>query len=246
MDDLIFRGIIIKQNNYGDAHRMLTIFTESNGIIKAVRYGIRGKKTSNAAAFQLLCYGDFKLRPSKGDIMTASEADIIDGFYPVSEDIVKLSLLSYLADITYALLGEANPDRRILSLFLNTVYAAAYRSEPYLKLKTVYELKLMCADGFMPQLGGCGVCGGEARYFSPDRGCMVCRSHRNAGDIKTSQGAAAIMKHIVTCPDKKMLAFSVKDEAYYSELSALTEKYVSAHADKEFASLGYFKAMLAM
>lgn len=246
MDDLVFRGIIIKQNNYGDAHRMLTIFTENDGIIKAVRYGVRGKKTSNAAAFQMLCYGDFRLRPSRGDIMTAASADIIDGFYPVSEDIVKLSLLSYLADITYALLGEANPDRRILSLFLNTVYAAAYRDEPYLKLKAVYELKLMCAGGFMPQLGRCGVCGGEAQYFSPGRGCMVCRAHRNAGDIKISDGAAAIMRHIVSCPDKKMLAFSVKDEEYYRELNAVTEKYVSTQADKEFASLGYFKAMLAM
>ena len=244
MDDLIFRGIIIKQSNYGDAHRMLTIFTESDGIIKAVRYGVRGKKTSNAAAFQLLCYGDFKLRPSRGDIMTASSADILDGFYPVSEDIVKLSLLSYLADITYVMLGEANPDRRILSLFLNTVYAAAYLKEPYLKLKTVYELKLMCAVGFMPRLGGCGVCGEKANYFSPDGGCMVCRAHRNADAVKISAAAAAIMRHIISCPDKKMLAFSVKDEAYYNELSTVTEKYVSAQADKEFASLSYFKAII--
>ena len=124
MDDSIYRGIIIRQNNYGDAHRMLSVFTKDSGIIKAVRYGVRGKKTSNAAAFQLFCYGDFKLRPSRGEIMTAVSADVLDGFYPVSEDIVKLSLLSYLADITYCLLGEGNPDNRILSMFLNTVYAA--------------------------------------------------------------------------------------------------------------------------
>lgn len=243
MDELVFRGIIIKQNNYGEAHRMLSIFTENDGIIKAVRYGVRGKKASNAAAFQMLCYGDFKLRPSKGDVMTAVSADIIDGFYPVSEDIVKLSLLTYFADITYALLGESNPDRRILSLFLNTAYAAAYRYEPYMKLKAVYELKLMCAGGYMPQLGACGICGEEAMYFSPNRGCMVCRAHRNAGDMKISPEAAALMNYIVGCPDKKMLSFSLKNEELYQELSAITEKYVSAQADKSFASLNYFKSM---
>ena len=134
MEDLVYRGIIIKQANYGDAHRMLWIFTETDGIIKAVRYGIRGKKTSNAAAFQLFSYGDFKLRPSRGEIMTAVSADVLDGFYPVSEDIKKLSLASYLADITYTLLGEANPDKRMLALFLNAVYAASNKEVDLLKL----------------------------------------------------------------------------------------------------------------
>ena len=243
MDELVLRGIIIKQSNYGEAHRMLSIFTENEGIIKAVRYGVRGKRASNAAAFQLLCYGDFKLRPSRGEIMTAVSADILDGFYPVSEDIVKLSLLTYLADITYTLLGESNPDSRILALFLNTVYAAAYRSEPYLKLKAVYELKLMCAGGFMPQLGGCGECGETAEYFSPDKGCTVCRAHHGARDMRISPEALSIMRHIANSPDKKMLAFSAKDEKYYEELSAITEKYVSVQADRDFASLDYFKLM---
>ena len=243
MDELVSRGIIIKQSNYGEAHRMLSIFTENEGIIKAVRYGVRGKKASNAAAFQLLCYGDFKLRPSRGEIMTAISADILDGFYPVSEDIVKLSLLTYLADITYALLGESNPDRRIMALFLNIAYAAAYRSEPYLKLKAVYELKLMCAGGFMPQLSGCAECGGSAEYFSPEKGSVVCRMHHGARDMRISPEALSIMRHIANSHDKKMLAFSAKDEKYYEELSAITEKYVSVQSDREFASHDYFKLM---
>lgn len=243
MDDLVFRGVIIKQSNYGEAHRLLSIFTENDGIIKAVRYGIRGKKTSNAAAFQMLCYGDFKLRPSRGDIMTAVSADIADGFYPVSEDIVKLSLLTYLADITYAMLGEGNPDKRILSLFLNTVYAAAYRDEPYLKLKAVYELKLMCAAGFMPQVGGCGICGAPAEYFSPSKGTVVCREHHSAEAMKMTPGAAALIRHIISVPDKRMLAFAARDEANYKELCHITERYVSVQADKDFKSLKYFYDM---
>ncbi len=246
MDELTARGIIIRQSNYGDAHRMLTVFTEGEGIIKVVRYGIHGKKTSNAAAFQLFCYGDFRLRPSRGGIMTAVSADIIDGFYPVSEDIVKLSLLSYLADITIGLLGESNPDKRILSLFLNTVYAAAYRNEPYLKLKAVYELKLMCAGGYMPSVGSCAVCGGKAQYFSPERGCTVCREHRGGNDSKLSQGASELMRYLTVCPDRKMLSFSVRDEAVFGELGAVTEKYISVQCDREYRSLDYFRTMYSM
>lgn len=244
MDEQVYRGIIIRQSNYGEAHRMLSIFTENDGIIKAVRYGVRGKKASNAAAFQVLSYGDFRLRPSGGGVMTALSADIIDGFYPVSEDIVKLSLLNYFADITYAMLGEANPDKRILSLFLNIVYAAAYRNEPLLKLKCVYELKLMCASGYMPNLGLCGECGAEAHFFSPGRGCMVCDKHKSREDIELSYSALSLMRYIVSCPDKKMLSFEAKNESIYDELGFVTQTYVIAQSGRIFSSLQYFRSML--
>lgn len=242
-DDLIYRGIILKQNNYGDAHRILTILTKDDGIIKAVRYGVKGKKASNAAAFQMMCYGDFKLRPARGEMMTAIGADIIDGFYPVSEDILKLSLLTYLADITYTVLGENNPDSHILSLFLNTVYAAAYRQENIIKIKSVYELKLMCAAGFMPYLGSRCECGEKVQFFSPERGRMVCAKCRKKGDIVLSSHVFSMMRYIVACDDKKMMSFSVEDKKLYDELSSVTEKYVSIQCDKEFDSLEYFKSM---
>lgn len=246
MDELVLRGIIIRQTNYGEAHRMLTIFTAESGIVKAVRYGVRGKKSSNAAAFQMLCYGDFKLRPAGGGIMTAVSADVIDGFYPVSEDIVKLSLLAYLSDITYRLLGEGNPDKRILSLFLNTVYAASYRNEPLMKLKAVYELKLMSAGGYMPNLSSCCVCGKDGLFFNCDKGELFCREHHNAGDKRVENDILQLMRYITHCEDKKMLSFTVSDEGVYNTLNEITEKYVSVHCDKTFSSLDYFKAMLEM
>ncbi len=240
MNELTYKGIIIRQANYGDAHRMLWIFTENEGIIKAVRYGIRGKKTSNAAAFQLFTYGEFKLRPSRGDIMTAVSADVLDGFYPLAEDIKKLALVSYLADITCNILGEANPDERVLSLFLNGVYAAAYREEEWKKLKTVYELKLMCLGGYMPSLNGCCECGASPTHFSVDKGAAVCRQHQKAGDIAIDSATLQLMNYICQCDIKKMLAFTVADEKTLDRLNTITEKYVSKQCDKEFGSLNYF------
>lgn len=244
-DELIYRGIILKQNSYGDAHRIITIFTGEAGILRAVRYGVKGKKTSNAAAFQTMCYGDFKLRPSHGELMTAVGADILDGFYPISEDILKLSLLTYLADITYAVLGENNPDRRILSLFLNTVYAASYKNENIEKLKSVYELKLMSAAGFMPDLSAyCDCAGtGQAIYFSPSRGKMVCGKCKQKGDFNLSPTILSMMKYVTRCEDKKMLLFSVENETLYNEFSTITEKYVSIHCERNFSSLEYFRSI---
>ena len=103
------RGIIIKQSDYGEGHRMLSIFTEEYGIIKAVSYGVKKSKSRAAASSQFLCYGDFELyRGDNKDIMTVNSIDTADGFYPVSEDIIKLSLCVYLADITYNIFSSAS------------------------------------------------------------------------------------------------------------------------------------------
>lgn len=240
MGDLVYRGIIIRQANYGDAHRMLWIYTESDGIVKAVRYGIRGKKTSNAAAFQLFSYADFKLRPSRGEIMTAVSAEVIDGFYAISEDIEKLACVTYLADITYNILGESNPDSNILSLFLNAVYAIAHRGENLIKVKTVYELKLMCLGGYMPQLRACDVCSNAPQLFSSEKGAVVCCEHMAAGDMPINDMTLALMRYIVGCECKKMLSFEVKDPLILEKMNKITEKYVSVQCDREFQSLKYF------
>lgn len=41
MAEIRARGIIIKQSDYGEGHRMLTVFTEEYGIVKAVSYGVK-------------------------------------------------------------------------------------------------------------------------------------------------------------------------------------------------------------
>lgn len=243
MEEITYSGIVLKQAEYGDAHRMLTILTKEAGIIKAVRYGIRGKKAANAAAFQTMCYARFKLQPGGGSIMTAKDAEVLDCFSPISEDIKKLALMVYLGDITYGILGSYNPDERIAALYLNTVYAAAYRNELPEKLKTVYEIKLMCAAGYMPQFNDCEVCGGKREFFNNDYGCFFCREHRKQYDKRISEEEISLMHHIAMLPDKKMLSFNIVNEKLYRSLGEITEYYVSAHAGRDFSSLKYYRSV---
>ena len=92
MAEIRARGIIIKQSDYGEGHRMLSIFTEEYGIIKAVSYGVKKAKSKAAASSQFLCYADFDLyKGANKDVMTVNSIDTIDGFYPLSEDIKTVS-----------------------------------------------------------------------------------------------------------------------------------------------------------
>ena len=245
MSRITTRGIIIRQNDYGEGHRMLSIFTAEYGIIKAVKYSAKSTKNRDSGASQFLCYGDFDLYLSNREISTVNSITAIDTFFPVAEDIKKLSLCNYLADLTYAILGMNNADERLLKVFLNCVYALAYKNEAIEKVKLVYELRLMSIGGYMPILNACGCTSNEIYGFDVDKGCVVCGACRGSGTLPLTPNTYRAMQYIITCDDKKILSFNGNDKLY-SELGKISEKYALTQLDKEFKSLDYYKIMLEM
>ncbi|MCI9085444.1 MAG: DNA repair protein RecO [Clostridia bacterium] len=246
MAEVRARGVIIKQSDYGEGHRMLTVFTEEYGIVKAVSYGVK-KTKSKSASSQFLCYGDFEFfKNTNKDIMTIKSIDTLDGFFPICEDIKKLALSVYLSDITYELLGMNNPDSRLLHVFLNSIYALAYKNEDVQKIKTVYELKLMCIGGYMPSIHSCASCGsGAVTAFDLLKGGMVCRQCGGKYLIKMDKTLFTALQYISECEDKKMLSFNAGADIL-NRLNTLTEQYISLQLDRNFPSLDYYKTMLDM
>lgn len=242
METIKTRSIIIKQTNYGEGHRMLTLFCEEHGIIKAVSYGAGRMKSSKAAATQFLCYGDFELYPMHGDLSRVNSITPKETFYPIHEDIEKLSLSVYLADLTCAALDMGNPDEQVLKLLLNILYAIAYKNTPALKAKAVYELRLCGYAGFYPVLDSCIFCGStEICGFSVSGGA-VCAGCMKKDSIGMIPDVLAGLRYIMTCPDKRVLSFEASD-AVIQGLSLIGEAYCKSCFEREFPSLEYFKSI---
>lgn len=244
MANVTERGIVIKRSDYGDNNCILKLFTRESGIISAVIYGIkRGKNNGKAASGQFLCYGDYELYFGKGNMASVDNVDIIDAFLAVSNDIAKLALSAYMAETVMTYLGENNPDERLYGIFLNCIYALAHRDDSIDKIKSVFELKLMCAEGLSPMLNRCACCGSnEIEAFDAEAGGMVCRSCMKGSSVKISAAVYKALYFLVYGEDKKMLSFSGND-ILLRELGKISESYLLKQSDREFKTLGYFKAM---
>lgn len=248
MGEIRARGIVIRRRDYGDNNALLSILTPDLGIVKAVIYGVKGgRNKSKAAAGEFLCYAEYSLFAGKGDMLTVNNAEIADAFLPIAQSLSKLSLCSYMADILWYVLGENNADERLFSLFMNCVYALAYRDDDIEKVKTVFEWKLMSAGGYMPVTDCCVKCGSveDLCAFNAREGGMMCRSCISDGSSSMSKEGVMALRYIVNCPDKRMLAFRSK-EVLVKELSKLSELYVRYRTGNKFASLDYYKAMRDM
>lgn len=233
-------GLIIKQKDYGNGNIQMSIFTENYGILHATNFNAKRQKNKFAASSQFLSFGEFELYFTNRDYVNINSFDIAEAFLPAAEDIVKLSLCTYLSDITYAMLGENNPDNRILRTLLNIFYAIAYRDEPLEKIKAVYELRLMTLCGYMPNLARCGCGGDKLEMFDLDKGSMGCKKCCGYNSVRMTPGLYKAMIYIINSEDKKVLAFTGND-LLLEELGIVAEKYLLTHIDRKIPSLEYYK-----
>lgn len=241
MESIKTKGLIIKATSYGEANRMIKIFTTDFGIISASVYGALSKKKGLGASSRIFSWGDFLLTGRNGR-QRADDIAVREGFYPLCEDIVLLSLAVYFAELAEAAVGEGNPDEGVLRLLLNTLYAMCYNGiEPEIA-KTVFELRIAECSGYLPHIDGCSVCGnadGEM-WFDIPRGGLLCGECHTPSSIAVKPSVIAAMKYILSAEDKKIFSFRA-DKPTAAQLSALTEDYISVHLDKKFRALDYYK-----
>jgi len=95
----VIKGITVREVKYRESNRMLTILTEDGGRVSALARAADRKNSRLSAACSLMCYSEFTLFSYKGKV-TINEAEPIDQFPELREDVEKLSLAAYVCRTT--------------------------------------------------------------------------------------------------------------------------------------------------
>ena len=241
------RGLVLREVRYKEADRILTVLTEDRGKLTVKARGALRKGSRLGAASQALCWSEFTLFGNRGR-WTADEGSSLEQFLGLREDIAQLALGAYFAELLDTVCAEEMPDAPALQLGLNALYALSRGIYGPEQVRSVFEMRLMCLEGFRPDTDACGVCGRtdpEEPMFAPDDGMIHCRTcgHVSVGASLPLDGEAlAALRHIVNAPAKKEFAFAIP-EASQEKLSRVCEAYVRRQLDRSFSSLDYYKSV---
>ncbi len=240
-------GLVLRVTDYNDRDALLTVLTPNHGKLTVKARGLRRKNSPLIAPCQLLAYGDFTLFEYKG-MYTVNEAASVELFQPLRRDLCKLSLATYFAQVAELICQEDLPNPEVLSLVLNCLHALSRMDVPESKVKAVFELRIACLAGYMPDVSCCHVCGNQ----SPDRfdisagrlECSGCRSMDSDGlRLPVTPGALQAMQYITMCNPKKLFAFQLGQEAL-GQLSGISESYLTTQLERGFATLDFYKSLL--
>ena len=219
---------------------MMTVLADGLGVISVSAYGVKSKKSKTRVRVFSCC--DFILSKKNGDIYRMEQVELVDSFYPVCEDITKLSLANYLADIAHDAFETA--DSNILSLLLNTLYVISYKEIDLNLVKAVFELKLSQYMGYEPQIDACIRCGSTENISAFDIfGGIKCKLCQSRSDMPMTGGTYAAIRHILFGESSKLFSFSVT-EPVLKELSKIAEKYILEKCERNYKSLEYLKKIM--
>lgn len=241
------QGLVLRRTEYNDHDVLLTILTRDQGKITAKARGLRRKNSPLTAQCQLLAFAEFTLFEYRG-MYTINEAQSIELFHGLRQDLVKLSLATYFAQVAETVSQEDLPSPELQSLVLNCLYALSRLSVPEEKIKSVFELRCACIAGYFPDLIGCHCCGeGQADFFDLSAGHLECGDCGSSGSggirMPVSPGTLEAMRYIAYCGPKKLFSFQIGPENL-RQLGSVTEAYLTTQLERGFPTLDFYKSLL--
>jgi DNA repair protein RecO (recombination protein O) len=169
-------AVVLGHIEFGEADRILKLFTLEKGKISAIAKGVR--KIRSRKAGHLEPFTRVQLFLAKGrnlDIIT--QAETVNPYMGLRNNLKKMAWASYVVEVLDKFTYEEGQNIGIFRLLASTL--ERLESQDY--AETVihyYEMRLLDLLGFRPQLFTCIDCGEKIihqdQFFSPLGGGTVC------------------------------------------------------------------------
>lgn len=168
------QGIILRTQDYGETHKIVTLLTKETGKIGAIARGAKKPKSRMAAITQPFIHGEFLVQRGR-NLATIQQGEVVDSYRPIREDIIKTAYASYIAELTDKLLDPKQLDPEVFPQFLQTLSWISEGKDPEI-LSMIYELKMFKKAGIAPVLDACVHCKSNEGpvYFSISEGGLLC------------------------------------------------------------------------
>jgi DNA repair protein RecO (recombination protein O) len=226
------QAIVLGHIDFGEADRILKIFTLEKGKISAIAKGVR--KISSRKSGHLEPFTQVHLFLAKGrdlDIITQAEAQ--KPRFDLRADLCRMSLASYVVELLDRFTYDEGSNPGLYRLISQTLD----RLESLENFETAvryYEIRLLDLLGYRPQLFQCIDCDAliqpQNQYFSPLAGGVACptcgRGRKEAWPIE--KDVLRYLRHFqrsewraiasVVIPDGINRGMASLAEAYFSYL----------------------------
>ena len=138
-------GIILKRMNYGEADRILTIYTSHHGKIRAMAKGVRKLQSRKAGSLELFNHSVLFLIKGKNlDLIT--EAQAINLFKSWRKNLIKVGIAYYLCELVDKLTPDNQPHEAVFELLKETLKKIGLKENKILVRE--FEEKLLNELGF--------------------------------------------------------------------------------------------------
>ena len=170
-------AIVLRHSDWGEADRLLTLFTREMGKLRAVAKGARKARSRKAGHLEPFTHVRLQLAQGR-DLPIVTQAETVDAYIPLRDDLIKTGYAAYTAELIDRFTYEEESESSIpFRLLMETLGRISQEKEAWLAVR-YYEMRLLDSLGFRPQLFTCANCESkieaEDQFFSLAAGGVIC------------------------------------------------------------------------
>jgi DNA repair protein RecO (recombination protein O) len=169
-------AIVLKRRDFGEADRIVTLYTPGRGKIAAIAKGVRRIASRKSGHVELFHHARLLLAQGRNlDVITQAES--LETYRPLREDLIRATYAYHVAELVDRLTVEEVASPATFELLRDALRALSDAHDPSLVAR-YFEIHLLALLGYRPQLFACANCGAELQpeenFFGPEAGGVLC------------------------------------------------------------------------
>ena len=171
-------GIVLGARSWGEADKVMTIFTRERGLLRAAAFGCRRPRSPLAGAMQMFVHADLQFAEG-GRLETVKTASVRAHHAKLSLDLSALAYATFVAEVIREFLPEGVVDEEFFDRLSAILTAFETRNPRVTALAAV--LQTLAAAGLQQSYGRCLHCGTEIEedaFFLAREGGALCQDCR--------------------------------------------------------------------
>ena len=186
-------GVVLRSIRYGEADRIVHLYTAARGRMGAIAKGSRRPKSRFGGRLEPFFRLDLMLHEGRGDLATVTGAATIEGYGALRASAARIGAAARACDAVLRLLDGEEPNGaayNLLCSYLGLLDGPDGEAAAEPRSALAFRAKLALAAGFAPELAACARCG-EAEHltsFSGAAGGVVCASCEGEGFALSAEG----------------------------------------------------------
>jgi DNA repair protein RecO (recombination protein O) len=235
-------AVVLRRSDFGEADRLLTVFTPFRGKLRLLAKGIR--KLTSRKAGHLESFTRAQLLVARGrnlDIIT--QAETIEPYVALRQDLWRMSHAYYVAELVDRF-SEEQAENRALYLLLCDVLSWIGQSTNLALTMRFFELHLLDLSGYRPQLFQCPQCNAPlepvTNFLSLEAGGVLCPrcGDGQAGARPISLAALKVLRYLQTRGYAQCAQLQLR-RSTHSELEDVLQKYLVHILERRLKSVEF-------
>ena len=220
-------AIVLRSLRYGEADRILHLYTPHRGRLSAIAKGVRKAKTRFGGRLEPFFHLEAVLHEGRSELLTVTSVSTVAAHARLRSSAAAIDVAARCCDAVGRLFATGDPHAGVFHLLANELALLDRDASAATSANAIaFRLKLLLAAGLAPHLSACASCGEREHLvgFSGAAGGVVCPACE-AGSFRLSQEAHEFLVHALGRPLAEVPAASAPALAQAERAAAETAEH---------------------